>query len=110
MLNPAARDLRGWRNPPEASKLTDLVAFGDRTTLTTLYVLKSSAGTRYVGITKNIQKWLKQHNSGRNFSTKGRGNYLVILEEKYFTYQEARVREKFLKSGAGRKFLDNLQS
>jgi len=75
----------------------------------TVYVIKSKDGYRYSGITHNLTDRIKRHNGKRSKSTKGHEEYKTILIEKHKTYAEARVREKFLKSGAGRRFLDTLQ-
>ncbi|MBI4059710.1 GIY-YIG nuclease family protein [Candidatus Giovannonibacteria bacterium] len=75
-----------------------------------LYVIKSlKKKYRYVGITSDLERRAKQHNSGYNQNTKSFTPFETILIEKYKDYQEARKREKFLKSGQGRKFLDSLK-
>lgn len=104
--------MRGWRKPPGAAKLADLVAFGDRTnSMVIVYVIRgTTCKSRYVGITKNLKERLERHNSSRNKSTKNRGPFKLIYSEDFSDYVEARKREKFFKSGAGRKFLDTLKS
>ncbi len=93
-----------------AGKLVDLVAFGYRTQnclMITVYVIKSvDKKYRYVGITDNFERRFFEHNSGKNKSTRPYTPFKIIRTEKY---NEARQREKFLKSGVGRKFLDNLK-
>ena len=75
-----------------------------------LYVIKSiNHKYRYVGITNKIEDRLRRHNSGRNLSTKRYAPFALILRESYKDYVEARDREKFLKSGVGRKYLDSLK-
>jgi len=74
-----------------------------------LYVIKSlNHNFRYVGITNNIKKRIERHNKGRNLSTRNYKPFKLLLTEKFDNYKEAREREIFLKSGQGRKFLDNL--
>ncbi len=75
-----------------------------------IYVLKSLKNSkRYIGYTgKNVEKRLNEHNTGCNKYTKNNGPYKIIYTEKYENKSEAIKREKFLKSGQGRKFLDNL--
>jgi len=74
-----------------------------------VYVIKSqNKYFRYVGITNNISRRLNDHNMGKNISTSFYKPFNLIYEEKYYDYKEARIREKFLKSGQGRKFLDTL--
>ena len=71
-----------------------------------VYVLRSlSAGCCYVGISKFTAKRLRQHNRNQSAGTRGKGPWEKILEEAYPSYAEARVREKYLKSGAGREWL-----
>ena len=75
----------------------------------TLYVIKSlTKKFRYVGITNNLEKRLYQHNNGQNISTRNHKPFELLYTEKFNNYKQAREREKFLKSGVGRNFLDNL--
>jgi putative endonuclease len=74
-----------------------------------LYVIKSLRHNfRYVGITKNIERRIERHNKGHNLSTKNYKPFKLLLNENFNNYKEERRREIFLKSGQGRKFLDNL--
>ena len=72
------------------------------------YVLKSlKNGKRYVGYTsKEPETRLMEHNKGCNSWTKQNGPFELIYQEAYLTKTEAITREKFLKSGQGRKWLD----
>jgi len=72
-----------------------------------VYVLKSlTFGNRYVGVTNNLEKRLKEHNSGKCRYTKGRMPWKIIYTEKFSNLTLARRRENFLKCGQGRKWLD----
>ena len=63
------------------------------------YVLRSTKdGAWYIGFTHDLRKRLKEHNSGKNVSTKGRGPFEVIYYEAYRNSEDARSREKQLKS------------
>ena len=74
-----------------------------------IYVLKSMRyGTRYIGSAENINKRLIDHNLGRVRYTKGRLPWKLIYQEHFFSRGEAMRREGFLKSGQGRKFLDEI--
>jgi len=100
--------LAGKSRPWRAS-LADLAASGGRATkMIFVYVIVGKNNFRYVGITKDLKDRLERHNSSRNLSTKNRGPFSLLIKEGYKDYREARTREKFLKSGVGRKFLDNL--
>ena len=72
----------------------------------TVYVLKSiSAEKSYVGMTENLERRLGEHNAGKHAYTKRHVPWIVIHEEIYSTLHNARIREKYLKSAAGRRFL-----
>ena len=74
-----------------------------------VYVIESTTnGRRYTGSTENIDERLKNHNSGKVRSTKAYRPYKIVYTEEFGTRTEARKKENFLKSGVGRKFLDNL--
>ena len=75
-----------------------------------MYVLLSRRNSkRYVGSTKQSPaERLKQHNYGSNKWTKENGPFDLIYCEEHQTVREARQRERFLKSGVGRKELDDL--
>jgi putative endonuclease len=78
---------------------------------TFLYVLKSTVRCKsYVGITNNLDRRLQEHNSGKHFYTKRHCPWVMIYSEKYDSLDEARKREKYLKSTSGRKFLKQLFS
>ncbi|MBI1807409.1 MAG: GIY-YIG nuclease family protein [Ignavibacteria bacterium] len=74
-----------------------------------VYVLQSTKdGKRYVGITNNIIRRLRQHNSGRVPATKGRKPLALLRLEEFDDRSEAAQREKYSKSGLGRKELEQL--
>ncbi len=74
-----------------------------------VYIIKSkSYGTRYVGSTNNVNKRLQEHNDGRCRYTKGRRPWELLKIEEYILRSEAMKREIFLKSGQGRKELDEI--
>lgn len=74
----------------------------------TIYVLRSFKNDkRYVGYTsKNVQIRLSEHNKGCNKWSRENRPFKLIYHGKFNTKSEAIKREKFLKSGQGRKFLD----
>lgn len=75
-----------------------------------IYVLKSIKYNRfYTGSTDNLNKRLKEHNSGKTKSTKGFLPWEIIYTEKFSSKEEALKREKYLKSGIGREFLNKLK-
>ena len=73
-----------------------------------VYVIRSvTRPYRYVGITENVDRRLDEHEKGKSKSTRGRGPFELIHTESFETRDEARAREKFLKSGVGRKWLND---
>ena len=64
----------------------------------------------YVGLTNNIERRIKQHNLGRERTTKTHIPFELILKEEYVTREKARTREKILKSGYGKEWLKKLKS
>ena len=74
-----------------------------------IYVLKSKIRNYiYVGLTNNIARRTTQHNNGREKTTRAYAPFEIILTEKYNTRPEARIREKYLKSGIGKEYLKSL--
>jgi len=61
----------------------------------------------YTGYTGDLRNRFKEHNSGRNFSTKNRGPFDLIYYEACMDEEDAQAREKFLKSGPGKRYLKN---
>jgi putative endonuclease len=72
------------------------------------YLLLSQKDKRwYTGFTGDLRNRFKEHNSGRNFSTKNRGLFDLIYYEACIHEDDAKAREKFLKSGPGKRYLKN---
>ena len=71
-----------------------------------VYVLKSKKDYNlYIGLTDNIDRRFREHNEGKNFSTKSRIPFTLIYYEALLTKEEALKREKFYKSGRGHEVL-----
>jgi putative endonuclease len=72
-----------------------------------VYVLHSLADEGlYIGFTGNLRRRLKEHQGGESFATSFRGPWKLIYYEAYLEQADAEGRERFLKSGGGRRFLD----
>jgi len=61
----------------------------------------------YIGSTKDLRKRILTHNAGKNKSTKYGIPWKLIYYEVGLNKDDARAREKYLKSGVGRMFLKN---
>lgn len=73
-----------------------------------VYALSSLKEKRiYVGMSSDVERRIKEHNAGQVFSTKGYRPWMLIHKEEVGTRQEARNREKYLKSGVGKEWLKN---
>lgn len=72
------------------------------------YVLRSKKdGRLYIGYTFNLEQRLKLHNSGNVESTKNRQPLELIYYEACLDKDQAMKREKYFKTGFGRKYLKN---
>ena len=73
------------------------------------YILKSVVdGTLYAGNTENIERRLQEHNRGKMKYTKRKMPWILVYKELFSTRTDAMKREKFFKSGRGRKFLNEV--
>ena len=70
-----------------------------------VYVLQSSDGKAYKGVTNNLSRRLKEHNSGQTKTTSRMKDLKIIYTEEHDNFANARKRELYLKSAAGRRFL-----
>jgi len=71
-----------------------------------VYVIKSSEGYYYTGMTEDLERRLSEHNNkSKSFWTKRGSNWEVIYSEKFESRQEAMKREHWMKSGHGKKLL-----
>jgi len=63
----------------------------------------------YIGQTNNLKKRIYEHNDHNNkthnFTKRFSGSWKLIYQEKFLTREEAKVREKQLKSYQGRQYL-----
>jgi putative endonuclease len=59
----------------------------------------------YVGLTNNIERRFSEHNTGRNKTTKPYSPFVIIYVEECSNRIEARIKEKYFKSGIGKEKL-----
>ena len=72
------------------------------------YIIQSKRdGKWYTGSTNNLRKRFRQHNNNEVPSTKGRTPFTLIYYEACLNEKDAMAREKFLKSGMGKRYLKN---
>jgi putative endonuclease len=74
--------------------------------MVTVYVLLSLKDkATYVGMALSATSRLKEHNSGKNRYTKAHIPWKIIYTEQFPDWATARIREKYLKSTAGKNWL-----
>jgi len=73
-----------------------------------VYVLQSTKNNGwYIGSTNNYKKRISTHNQRKNKATKPYVPWKLIYLEVSLNIEDARAREKYLKSGMGRRYLKN---
>lgn len=73
-----------------------------------VYALKSiKDGNMYYGMTSDLNRRIEDHNKGKVKSTRSRRPLKVIYYEKVKGLKNARRKERYFKSGFGRKYIKN---
>ncbi|MHC4070949.1 MAG: GIY-YIG nuclease family protein [Planctomycetota bacterium] len=71
-----------------------------------VYVLISLRDRKfYIGFTNDLKRRLKEHNSGKNISTKSRLPLKLIYYESHLSKVDADRREKYFKTTKGKSTL-----
>ena len=71
-----------------------------------LYILANKETDRYyIGSTDNLVRRVEQHRKGYTRTTKILETYELVYKEEYKTLEEARLREKKLKSYKSKKYI-----
>jgi putative endonuclease len=71
-----------------------------------VYVLQSESDDGlYIGFSTDLRRRIKKHQAGKSFATSYRGPWRLIYYEAYLEEADGLGREKYLKSGGGRRFL-----
>ncbi|MEZ5006607.1 MAG: GIY-YIG nuclease family protein [Chitinophagales bacterium] len=63
----------------------------------------------YVGMTQNLEDRFRRHNRGYERTTKPYAPFVLLYSEVCSTIVEARIREKYWKSGTGKERLRKLR-
>lgn len=69
-----------------------------------VYLLENKEREQYVGFSTDLKKRLQEHNLGRNASTRGK-DWKCIYYEACLDSEDARRRERYLKTSQGRRML-----
>ncbi|MCF8238150.1 MAG: GIY-YIG nuclease family protein [Saprospiraceae bacterium] len=71
-----------------------------------MYVLFSPSSKQfYIGMTQDLERRIKEHNTGKTKSTKGHRPWKLVHSEVAKDRISARNRESYLKSGIGREWI-----
>lgn len=74
-----------------------------------VYVIESTKyDNLYVGYTADIKNRLEEHNRGKVFSTKPYKPWQLIHYEAYRNQEDAKRREKYLKTNQGARLLKRM--
>jgi len=72
------------------------------------YVLKSQKDNKlYIGYSNDLKRRLSEHNNGKVEATKSRRPIILVYYEACLDEKKAIAREKYFKTGFGRRFLKN---
>jgi putative endonuclease len=69
------------------------------------YVLMNKNSRFYTGFTYDLRKRFNEHNDKKSTYTKYQGSYALIYYEACRNENDVRRREKYLKSGTGKRYL-----
>ena len=73
-----------------------------------VYILRSAKDSKfYVGWTNDLRNRIQQHNAGKVFSTKSRLPLILVYYEACLTREDAKRREKYLKTAWGKRYIKN---
>ena len=67
------------------------------------YTLHNPSGTPYVGMSEDVPRRVRVHNASEVKFTKSGRSWTILFEERVGGRKEARIRERYWKSGAGRR-------
>jgi putative endonuclease len=71
-----------------------------------VYILRNTK-QYYIGSTNDLKRRVTEHNNNEVFSTKNRGPWELVYYEASLYEKDARLREKYLKTAWGRRYIKN---
>jgi predicted GIY-YIG superfamily endonuclease len=76
----------------------------------TVYALRFESGEIYTGMTSDLNRRLEEHRRRQSPSTrKYTGDFSVIYTQEFADHRHGRSHETYMKSGVGRRMLQNAQ-
>ena len=74
-----------------------------------VYILESIRdGSYYIGSTRDLNKRIEEHNSGKSKYTSSRTPWKIVYYEELLNISQAQCREAFFKKQRNRKFYQKL--
>ncbi len=73
----------------------------------TYVIYCNKTGTMYTGATMDLTKRMEQHCSGKVFYTRNKGPVELVYFEACLNKDDAYRRERYLKSGMGKRYIRN---
>jgi putative endonuclease len=73
-----------------------------------VYLLQNAAGLRYIGISNDVTRRLRDHNTGKSRWTKSRGPWTLVWQSRPLSLSETRKLENLLKRQKGGDGLEPL--
>ena len=76
-----------------------------------MYILKNeTTGHYYIGSTNDLDRRIRQHKTGKTRTTNRLKTFTLVYKEEFDTIQEARLREREIKSYKSKKYIEWLIS
>ena len=73
-----------------------------------VYILQSLKDNKwYTGYTDDLKKRIEEHNKRWEYATRKRRPFRPIYYEACLNEQDAKMREQYLKSGMGKRYIRN---
>lgn len=73
-----------------------------------VYILQGQKDDNfYTGFTSDLKRRLREHREGSTLSTKDRRPVRLIYYEAYLLEEDARARERYLKTSMGKRVIKN---
>jgi len=73
----------------------------------TVYILRDQNNKFYKGMTNDLARRIAEHKRGKTKTTSKMKKLKLIYKENFATFDEARKREVYFKTAAGRRFIKN---
>jgi putative endonuclease len=74
----------------------------------TAHVLRDTKGKLYKGVTNNIGRRLNEYRGGHTRTTSRMSDIYLVYSENFDNFNDARKREIYFKTAAGRRFLKKI--